>query len=446
MKHFWKKTAAVLLTAGFCFSAKAELFNAKEFFLDNGLQVIVVPNHKAPIIRHMVWYKVGSTDEKIGQGGTAHLLEHLMFRGTKKIKGTELNRIMENNGMDNNAFTGADFTAYYESMDISRLELAMFLEADRMRNLDISQEAFELERDIVYQERKQVVENNPAADFGEMSRKIIWQDHPYGRPVTGMPDEIKNLKIEDVRDFYSKYYAPNNAVLVLSGDIDFAVAKKLAEKYYGGLKPSKIAEKAVFPELKNDLHAKLDVNLPKINSVRVSESWLAPSYNTDKSDIYNLTVLSKYLGEGKTSKLYKKLVENKKTALAIESSYDYMVRSYSTFDISAIPTEGTRVEILREDIRKAVAEALDEIDEAAIENAKQKLLAGLVYLKDNPNHAAYLVGAMLSTGMKPEEIEAYADKIRGVNYKEVKKAGKKLLLQPPRLSSALLPQTENDND
>lgn len=152
---------------------EAKLFNASAYQLDNGMQVVVVPNHKAPIVKHMVWYKVGSADEKPGKGGIAHLLEHLMFRGTKKIKGTELNRITENNGMEANAFTGQDYTAYHQLTDVSKLELAMFMEADRMSNLNFSDEDFGLERDIVYQERKQVVENNPASVFSETLRKVM---------------------------------------------------------------------------------------------------------------------------------------------------------------------------------------------------------------------------------------------------------------------------------
>ena len=222
------KIAALALVLWKFGPAEAKLFNASEYRLDNGMQVVVAPNHKAPIVKHMVWYKVGSADEKPGKGGVAHLLEHLMFRGTKLIKGTELNRITENNGMEANAFTGQDYTAYHQLMDISRLELAMFMEADRMRNLNFSDEDFELERDIVYQERKQVVENNPASVFAETMRKVLWQDHPYARPVTGSVEEIRSLKPEDARAFYKCYYAPNNAILVLSGDIEPGVGMKLA--------------------------------------------------------------------------------------------------------------------------------------------------------------------------------------------------------------------------
>lgn len=228
-------------------SAGAKIFDMEEFRLDNGLQVIVIPNRKAPIVRQMVWYKVGSVDEALGKGGTAHLLEHLMFRGTKKVKNSDFNAIIARNGGESNAFTAQDFTAYYETTDVSRLELAMALEADRMENLDFSKKAFDKERDVVFQERMQVVENNPSSYFGESLRRVLWQQHPYSRPISGSPEEIKSISRADVMDFYRRYYAPNNAILVLSGDIEPKTAKLLAEKYFGKVKPRPVGAKADFP-------------------------------------------------------------------------------------------------------------------------------------------------------------------------------------------------------
>ena len=436
------KIAALALVLWKFGPAEAKLFNASEYRLDNGMQVVVVPNHKAPIVKHMVWYKVGSADEKPGKGGVAHLLEHLMFRGTKLIKGTELNRITENNGMEANAFTGQDYTAYHQLMDISRLELAMFMEADRMRNLNFSDEDFELERDIVYQERKQVVENNPASVFAETMRKVLWQDHPYARPVTGSVEEIRSLKPEDARAFYKRYYAPNNAILVLSGDIEPGVGLKLAEKYYGeaeafdGLNKNKIKKPA------GDFAAVFEMEVPTVNSVRLSNIWLAPSVNSpDKRDIYALSVLSKYLGEGKTSKLYKKLVTEKKLALAVDSSYDYAVRGIGTFTLSAMPKEGVSAQKMQQALNLAVREALDEITLDEIASTKRRMLAGLVYLKDNPGDAAMIIGSMMSAGMTLEEIEALADSLSAVDYKDVKAAGEKLLLQKPRVAAVLKPKS-----
>ena len=429
------------LMAGFAplSEAGAAIFGASEFYLDNGLRVIVVPNHKAPIVKQMLWYKVGSVDEKPGQGGIAHLLEHLMFRGTKKVSHDKYNDVTQANGMDGNAFTSQDFTAYHQSMDISRLELAMFLEADRMLNLDLSQENFELERDIVYQERKQVVENNPAAAFNENLRRLIWGEHPYARPITGMPEEIKNLKLDDVRDFYHQYYAPNNAILVLAGDITPETAKILAEKYYGKLKAKPSPKEVDWPELKSGGATHLEMSLPRINSVRLINSWVVPAYVQEKNDIYALAVLSKYLGEGKTSKLYKRLVKNKKVALAVESSYDYGGRSYGSFSVYAIPQDGVSPQNLQKELSEELNRAINEIDDQAIEKTKLKMRSGLVFLRDNPNDAAMIVGSMAAVGMSLEEIENYEANIEAVNADMVKRMAKAWLRAENMVSGVLKP-------
>ena len=429
------------LMAGFArlSEAGAAIFGASEFYLDNGLRVIVVPNHKAPIVKQMLWYKVGSVDEKPGQGGMAHLLEHLMFRGTKKVSHDKYNDVTQANGMDGNAFTSQDFTAYHQSMDISRLELAMFLEADRMLNLDLSQENFELERDIVYQERKQVVENNPAAAFNENLRRLIWGEHPYARPITGMPEEIKNLKLDDVRDFYHQYYAPNNAILVLAGDITPETAKILAEKYYGKLKEKLSPKEVDWTELKSGGATHLEMSLPRINSVRLINSWVVPAYVQEKNDIYALAVLSKYLGEGKTSKLYKRLVKNKKVALAVESSYDYGGRSYGSFSVYAIPQDGVSPQNLQKELSEELNRAINEIDDQAIEKTKLKMRSGLVLLRDNPNDAAMIVGSMAAVGMSLEEIENYEANIEAVNADMVRRMAKAWLRAENMVSGVLKP-------
>lgn len=183
----------------------AELFGLSSFVLDNGMQVLVIPNHKAPIIKHMVWYKAGSVDEPRGKGGTAHLLEHLMFRGTRKVKDGVFNDLISRNGGESNAFTSLDYTAYHQELDISRLELAMFLEADRMQNLKITPEAFAKERDIVFQERKQVVDNNPLSYFGESMRKLLWQDHPYALSVGARRKILWRLRKRTLNVFMNSF-------------------------------------------------------------------------------------------------------------------------------------------------------------------------------------------------------------------------------------------------
>lgn len=424
----------------FCISnAYAKLFDASEFYLDNGLRVIVVPNHKAPIIKHMVWYLSGAVDEPMGKGGVAHLLEHLMFRGTSNVPEQNFNKIMEENGADSNAFTSLEKTAYHQELDISKLELAMALEADRMQNLDVSEEAFVLERDIVFQERMQVVENNPISPFSEAYRKLVWGEHPYGRPVSGTSEEIKNLQLSDVQNYYNHFYAPNNAILVLSGDIDVAMAKKLANKYYGKIPAKKLGNKANFPKLKQDVKSELKMMLPHITTGRIVKTYLAPSFKDNKDEIYNLSVLSRYLGEGDTSELYKSLVEKQKLALSISSAFDYTNRSYSIFSITALPAAGVTTEELNEAIEQSLKEAIQNISLDKIENTKHKMLSGLVYLKDNPFTAAEIIGSMASAGMSLSEIETHAEMISRVKYKNVKEAAQKIFNNNASFSGIVLP-------
>lgn len=422
--------------------AQAKLFNGEEFYLDNGMQVIVVPNHRVPIIKHMVWYKSGSADEPAGKGGVAHLLEHLMFRGTHKIPGNRFNEIMDKNGAESNAFTSLDMTAYHQTLDISRLELAMFLEADRMQNLDFSDNDFETERKIVFQERKQRVDNNPAAYFGEALRRNLWQEHPYSRPVTGTDEEILSLTKQDVIDFYKKHYVPNNAILVLSGDIDVYTAKKLAEKYYGNLPRGAEPARKPMPEIEPSIRQKLEMSRPQINGVTVVKSYAAPSFNVKPEYRYALSVLASYMGDGDTSKLYKKLVLRDKKALGVSVSYDGAADSYGTFSISAIPQNGVSSDELIAAVDKAWAEALSELTEEEASRVKQKQLAGLVYLRDNPNDAAYITGSMAVVGIPLAEIEKQADNINAVSAADMSKAAAELENNSPQIIGVLKPEGE----
>lgn len=428
------------------FPASAKLFDISEYTLSNGARLLVVENHKAPIVKHMVWYRVGAVDEKPGKGGAAHLLEHLMFRGTEKVPGSEFNRLMQINGADSNAFTSLDYTAYHQSLDVSRLELAMALEADRMANLDFSDEAFAAERDIVYQERKQVVENQPLSAFAENMRRNLWQTHPYARPVTGTEEEILSLTGEDVMDVYRRYYVPNNAVIVISGDIEPQTAYRLAEKYYGKVPAGEEIGEKSFPAVNPTTRTRLEMKLPRVELPRIVRRYVADSYNTGPENIYAATVLATYLGEGDTSELYKELVVKRKVALAAAASYDYASRSYGTFSLSAVPAAGVSPGELQKTLDRVVNDAVSSLTDEKLEKVKNKMLAGLVYLRDNPNDAAYIVGSLYTVGMTREDIENYADNIRAVDVAAVKKAAEKILKRSAFAEGAVEPLNGEGND
>lgn len=443
-----KKIAILgIISLLFTQSVQAKLFDISEYKLSNGATLLVVPNHKAPIAKHMVWYKIGAVDEALGKGGSAHLLEHLMFRGTTKVSGAEFNRLMQVNGADSNAFTSLDYTAYHQNLDISRLELAMALEADRMQNLDFSEQDFVTERDIVYQERKQVVENKPLALFSENMQKLLWQNHPYAKPVTGTEEEILSLTKDDIMQLYQRYYAPANAVIVISGDIEPDTAFELAEKYYGKVSARESAKPKEFSPLNLGTKTKFQMALPRVEIPRIIRTYITDSYNTDSDNIYALSILSAYLGEGETSELYKELIHNRNLALSVSTSYDYASRSYGTFSIAAVPAEGVSIDKLKEKLDKVVRDAVEAIDDKKTEQIKNKMLAGLIYLKDNPFDAANIVGSLYTIGMSKEDIENYADSIRRTTAEQVRQAAEKLLKNSSFVEGIAYPlNEETDNE
>ena len=441
IKRFYHIISLLLLLA-YSPITQAQLFNGEEFKLDNGMRVVVVPNHKAPIIKHMVWYKVGSVDEVSGKGGLAHLLEHLMFRGTTKVKGREFNKIMEENGAESNAFTTADFTVYHQTADISRLELLMFLEADRMENLQISDDDFVRERDIVFQERKQRIDNNPQGFSGEEIDRILWQNHPYGRPVIGTNEDIFNLTKKDAEDFYRQYYAPDNAVLILAGDIEPQTAKKLVEKYYGKINKKAQIKSESFAKLKNNIKNHIDMRLPEIKSERLLISAAAPSYNVNPQDVDALNVLAEYMGGDETAKLYKKLVLEQGVAIAVGTSYYPYARSYGEFNIGATPQKGENLNDLLLKVRQAWDEALSELNEENLAAVKQKMVAGLIYLRDNPETAAMITGKMAGIGLDLSTIERQAELINNVSIEDVRRAAKHLY-SAPQIEALIRPEVIN---
>lgn len=441
IKRFYHIISLLLLLA-YSPITQAQLFNGEEFKLDNGMRVVVVPNHKAPIIKHMVWYKVGSVDEVSGKGGLAHLLEHLMFRGTTKIKGSEFNKIMEENGAESNAFTTADFTVYHQTADISRLELLMFLEADRMENLQISDDDFVRERDIVFQERKQRIDNNPQGFSGEEIDRILWQNHSYGRPVIGTNEDIFNLTKKDAEDFYRQYYAPDNAVLILAGDIEPQIAKKLAEKYYGKINKKAQIKSENFAKLKNNIKNHINMELPEIKSERLLISTAAPSYNVNPKDVDALNVLAEYMGGDETAKLYKKLVLEQGVAIAVGTSYYPYARSYGEFNIGATPQKGEDLNDLLLKVRQAWDEALSELNEENLAAVKQKMVAGLIYLRDNPETAAMITGKMAGIGLDLSTIERQAELINNVSIEDVRRAAKHLY-SAPQIEALIRPEVIN---
>ena len=422
--------------------ARAEFLGLNEFYLKNGLRVLLIENHKAPVAAQVVFYKSGAVDEPAFKGGVAHLLEHLMFRGTSKVPDSAFNDIMAQNGAENNAFTSQDMTAYHELTDISRLELSMALEADRMQNLNFTDDAFEKERQIVFQERKQRISNNPTARFAEDFNRLFWQNQPYARPVTGTEDEILNLTPDDARNFYRAHYRPENAILVLSGDLDLKTAKKLAEKYYGAVPKAAQTLPSSFkmpPLLKASY--RMQQHQDEITSPRIIIQYRVPSLSEDAEAAYALSVLESYLGEGDNAYLNRALVQSGKL-LGIDVSYRMFARLGGSLTVTALPLKDADLNKTEAQLKKTLEEAFEEITPEILEKQKTKMLAGLVYSRDNPLDAAMLAGSMAVHGLSADEIESYAQNIEAVDMKAIEKAIQIIKKSPTVAVGLLLPGEE----
>ena len=436
----------VLFFLSIAIAVDAKMFKADEFSLDNGLRVVVIENHKAPLIKQMLWYQVGAVDEFRGHGGSAHLLEHLLFRGTAKISGDEFNRIMEKNGAESNAFTSYEVTSYHQFADISRLEVLLALEADRMQNLKINVDDFEAERKIVFEERKQVVENNPASPFYERLQQMLWGTSPYGQPITGLPEEIMSLKFNDTLDFYRKYYVPNNAILVLSGDIDVATARPLVEKYYGKLKSNPL-KRELPASVTEQFHQQLQMSLPHIATPRVTRMFMLPPRAELRDKIYAYDILSEFLGGGETAEMYRDLVLRKRIAVSVSTSYNYMTRSNTVFTLSLIPNteKSFTPEYAITALNTSLIKARNALTEERLEQIKRKISANMVYLNDNPQTAAGWLGYMLSMGFDLNEVQNYENKLNAVQLKDVHQAFDELL-QASDIIGILLPSSDIRGD
>ncbi len=416
--------------------ARAEnLFKAESFTLDNGMKVIAVENRRAPAVTHMVWYKTGSIDDPRGKSGIAHVLEHLMFKGTPAVPDGEFSKIVARNGGNENAFTSYDYTAYYQNIARDRLELVMFLESDRMKNLRFTLKDFAPELEVVKEERLMRTENNPAALLAERRNQLLWGEHAYARPVIGFKKELAALTVNDARDFYKAHYAPDNAVLIVAGDISAAELKPLAEKYYGKLPPGRKARtKRVFTD-SYPLKSTIEMTHPLAKIQTVTRTFVVPSYLSEgKESAHAYAVLAELLGAKDSGILYKRLVDTKK-ASSVSVDYRGFALDKGTFSIvAAVSPDSTAADI------EAVLDRPVDIGEKALRQAKKRLIAGMEHWIDNPETTANVVGFAEILGLGIEELEKFPEKINAVSLDDVKAAYQNMTTVAPVVTTVLTPK------
>jgi zinc protease len=417
-------------------------FNAHEYILDNGLHLVVVENHRAPIVTHMVWYRVGSIDEYAGKSGLAHFLEHLMFKGTKTLAAGEFSKTIAQHGGQDNAFTSFDYTAYYQNVASDRLPLVMEMEADRMTGLVIDENEVAAERDVVIEERRMRVDSSPTATFQEQLQALQFEAHPYQVPIIGWPEDLATLTRDDALGFYDAFYGPNNAIVVVVGDVIPGEVKALADKFYGPLPRRQIATRSHAVEPVHTMPQELIVRDARINQPTWSLSYLAPSYGVgDASHIYALQVLAEIIGGGNVSRLYEKLVIEDEIAIDIGVHYSPVRLGPAKFSIGAVP-QGDEVEVLAPAIAEVVAEVLKNgVRPGELDRAKRSLTAQVIYARDSGHGLANVFGSTLVNGRSIAELEAWPGNINAVTNEDVMRAAKHVFIEANSITGILLPDT-----
>jgi zinc protease len=422
--------------------AQAKVFEPETFTLDNGLEVVVVANRRAPIVTHMLWYKVGAADEPPGKSGIAHFLEHLMFKGTDTLGPGEFSDIIARNGGQENAFTSYDYTGYFQTVAKDRLDIIMKYEADRMTNLTLSDEVVLPERDVVLEERRSRIDREPGAQLGEALRAVLFLHHPYGVPVIGWEEEIRGLTSADAIDFYRRWYAPNNAVLIVAGDVDAEEVRALAETHYGVIPAREVPERLRPQEPRQNAARRVILENARVRQPSVTISYLAPSYHAGASDDAEaLQVLDEILGSGSTSRLYSALVVEQAVAASAGSAYSASALDLSSFTLFGSPRPDVPVEEVEAALRAELARLLEEgVSAEEVATAKRRMLADAVYARDSLGSGPRVFGRALTTGTTVAEVESWPERIEAVTVEQVNEAAKAVFDERRSATGLLLPK------
>ena len=393
------------------------------FMLDNGMEVVVIEDHRAPVVVHMVWYRVGSADEPEGKSGIAHYLEHLMFKATDNLEDGELSRIVTENGGSNNAFTSYDFTGYFQRVAADRLDLMMHMEADRMINLALDEDDIATERSVVIEERNQRTDSSPGGQMQEQVRAALFQNHRYGVPIIGWRHEIEELGLGDANAFYEAHYAPNNAILVVAGDVEPDEVRALAEKHYGVIPANPvIVERARPVEPVQRAERRIVFRDARVAQPYMQRTYLAPERNAgDQREAAALTLLSSVLGgSGATSVLGERLEFEEQTAVFTGAYYSGQSLDQTTFSLLAVPSPGTTLEDIEAAVDREVAAFLERgVDEAQLERIKAQWRASEIYALDDVQGLARIYGSALTQGLTVEDVEAWPSIIQSITGEEI---------------------------
>ncbi|GAA6209225.1 pitrilysin family protein [Cognatishimia sp. WU-CL00825] len=400
-----------------------------DFVLDNGMQVVVVEDHRAPVVMHMVWYKAGSADEKPGVSGVAHFLEHLLFKGTEKLEPGEFSKVVSANGGRDNAFTSYDYTAYHQRVAADRLELMMRMESDRMVNIRLSEDEILTERDVIIEERNQRTENSAGALFREQRNAAQYLNHRYGVPIIGWRHEMEQLSLEDALEYYQTYYAPNNAVLVVAGDVYPDEVKALAETYYGVIPANPDLPERARPQDPPQTSARrMKFHDPRVAQEYVTRSYLAPERDSGaQQEAAALTLLAQVLGQGPNSVLAKELQFGSKQAVYVSSFYSGVSLDDTTFNLVIVPAQGVSLQEAETALDATVVKFLEEgVDTDQLERIKMQMRASQIYARDAADSVGNRYGRALTSGLKIEDVRAWPELLQEVTEADILAAAKQV--------------------
>jgi zinc protease len=409
--------------------------------LDNGLEIVVIPDHRAPVVTHMVWYRNGSADDPIGKSGIAHFLEHLMFKGTAIHPQGRFSEAVAELGGQENAFTSNDYTAYFQRIAKEHLGTLMAYEADRMTGLVLSDEIVGPERDVVLEERRMRTDTDPSSQLSETVQATLFTHHPYGKPIIGWRHEIETLDRRDALDYYHRFYTPENAILIVAGDVAFDEVRRLAQDSYG-----KIPARGEPPvrrrpqEPRPHAHRLVTLADPKVEQPSAQRVYLVPSYRTGGRDAMALEVLAHHLGGGQTSMLYRALVLDRKIAVAAGAYYMGTSLDDTRFYIWAVPSESVALATLDDAVEEVIATASTTLaDPDDLARAKTRLVADAVYAQDNQATLARWYGTALTTGLTTEDVARWPDSIDAVSAEDVRDVAATWLTKRRAVTGFLLP-------
>ncbi len=423
---------------------KAEKTSSRvhQFVLENGMQVLVIPDHRAPVVTHMVWYHVGAADEPPGKAGVAHFLEHLMFKGTEKIAPAEFSKIIARNGGQDNAFTSQDATVYHQRVASDRLPLVMELEADRMRNLKLDDKTVLTERDVVLEERRSRTDNSPSAILSEQMMAALYVSHPYGAPVIGWEHEIKALNLKDAMEFYRQFYAPNNAILIVAGDVTKEQVEKLAKATYGKVKRVDGVKMQPRPqEAPPAAPRRVILKDKRAGKASFSRLYLAPSYNTAKEgEAEAIDLMMKILAGGSTSLLYNDMVVDDKVATSVAGWYESSGRDYGRIGFHALASGKHSIKAVEKALDKKIAKFIKNgPTKKQLERAKNSYIAEYVYGVDSQSTLARRYGWALVVGQSIRDVEEWPKRLEKVTIKDISRVAKKYLIEKASVTGLLFP-------